>query len=169
MRLKKYFSFNGRNLQPAEFNTKDTGCKIALAIGYRVYRPVPATQPCTLASTTGYRVYRLHSLVHLLQQLVTVYRPLLATLPCTLASTTGCRVYRPVPATQPCTLASRNWLQSVPAGTGYTALYTLAIGYIWIQPTGYKSTDRVLPTQSLLYSASPNWLHKLAKYRPVAV
>ena len=27
----------------------------------------------------------------------------------------------------------------------------------------------VLPTQSLLYSASPNWLHKLAKYRPVAV
>ena len=62
-----------------------------------------------------------------------------------------------------------NWLQSVPADTGYTAWYTLAIGYIWLQPTGYKSTDRVLPTQSLLYSASPNWLHKLAKYRPVAV
>ena len=65
---------NGGNLQQAEFNTKDS-CKIALAIGYRVYRPVPATQPCTLASTTGCRVYR----------------PVPATQPCTLASTTGYR------------------------------------------------------------------------------
>ena len=53
----------------------------------------------------GYRVHRLHSLVHLLHQ-------------------TGNRVYRPVPATQPCTFSSRNWLQSVPTCTGYTALYT---------------------------------------------
>ena len=39
---------------------------------------VPATQPCTVASTTCYSVltgYRLHSLVQLLQQLVTVCRP----------------------------------------------------------------------------------------------
>ena len=71
-----------------------------------------------------------------------VYRPVPAIQPCTLASTTGYRVYRPVPAIQPCTLA-------------------LAIGYIWLQPTGYKSTGRVLATQSLLYSFSPNWLHKL--------
>ena len=49
--------FNGGSLQPAEFNTKDS-YKMALATGYRVYRPVPATQPCTLALTTGRRVYR---------------------------------------------------------------------------------------------------------------
>ena len=102
--------------------------------------------------------YRLHSLVHLLHQLVTectdqywlhslytlasttsyrVYRPVPATQPCTLASTTGYRVYRPVPAIQPCTLL-------------------LAIGYIWLQPTGYKSTGRALATQSLLCCFSPN-------------
>ena len=55
--FKRNTFINGGNLQPAEFNTKDS-CKIALAIGYRVYRPVPATQPCTLVSTTGYRVCR---------------------------------------------------------------------------------------------------------------
>ena len=44
---------------------------MALAIGYRVYRPVPATQPCTLALTTGCRVYP----------------PVPAAQPCTLAST----------------------------------------------------------------------------------
>ena len=200
MRLKKYL-FNGGNLQPAEFNTKYS-YKIALAIGYRVhrlhslvhllhqtgyrvYRPIPATQPYTLSSTTGYRVYRLVSLVHLPQQLVTectdlyrlvnpvhlpqqlvtectdqywlhslvhllqetgyrVYRLVPATQPCTLASTTGYRVYRPVPAIQPCTLA-------------------LAIGYIWLQPTGYKSTSRVLATQSFCTVLHPtgyiNWLN----------
>ena len=135
MRSRNTF-INGGNLQPAEFNTKYS-CKIALAIGYRVhrlhslvhllhqtgyrvYRPILATQPYTLASTTSYRVYR----------------PVPATQPCTLASTTGYRVYWPVPAIQPCTLA-------------------LAIGYIWLQPTGYKSTGRVLATQSLLYSFHP--------------
>ena len=49
-------------------------CTLASTTGYRVYRLVLVTQPCTLASTTGYRVYGwywLHSLVHLLQQLVT--------------------------------------------------------------------------------------------------
>ena len=76
--FKRNTFINGGNLQPAEFNTKDS-CKIALAIGYRVYRPVLATLPCTLASTTGYRVYRL----------------VLATQPCTLVSTTGYRVCRP--------------------------------------------------------------------------
>ena len=149
--------------------------------GYRVYRLVLATQPCTLASTTGYRVYRL----------------VLATQPCTLASTTGYRVYRLVVATQPCTLASTTGyrLQSVPAGTGYTALYTClnslvhllqqlvtkCTGWYWLhslvhllQPIGYKSTNRVLATQSLLNSASTQLVtkkkkKKLAKYRPVAV
>ena len=63
-----------------------------------------------------------------------------------------------------------NWLQSVPAGTGYTALYTClnnwlqvtkCTGWYWLhnlvqllQPTGYKSTNRVVATQSLLNSAS---------------
>ena len=86
---------NGGNIQQAEFNTKDS-CKIALAIGYRVYRPVPATQPCTLASTTGYRVYRL----------------VLATQPCTVVSTyrlqsllTGCWLHSPY-----CTVLHPNWL-----------------------------------------------------------
>ena len=61
-----------------------------------------------------------------------------------------------------------NWLQSVPAGTGYTAFYTCfnnwleCTGWYWLhslvhllQPTGYKSTNRVLATQSLLYRTSP--------------
>ena len=102
MRSKRNTFINGGNLQPAEFNTKDS-YKIALAIGYRVYRPVPATLPCKLASTTGYRVYRL----------------VLATQPCTLASTTGYRVYRP--ATQPCTVVSTTGYRVCRPGTGYTA------------------------------------------------
>ena len=123
---------NGGNIQQAEFNTKDS-CKIALATGYRVYRLVPATQSCTLASTTGFRVYR------------------------------------PVPATQPCNTCFNNWFQSVPTGTGYTALYTCFNNWLQSVPTGAgytalytcfnlpvtKSTNRVLATQSLLYSASP--------------
>ena len=91
-----------------------------------------------------------------------MYRPVPATLPYTLASTTVYRVYRPVPATQPCTLASTTGYRvyrPVPAIQPCTL--ALAIGYIWLQPTGYKSTGRVLATQSLLYSFSPNWLHKL--------
>ena len=116
-----------------------------------MYRLVLATQPCTLISTTGYRVYRL----------------VLATQPCTLASTTAYRVYRLVLTTQPSSttayrvyrlvLATRtalytcfnNWLQSVPAGTGYTALC------ICFNLPVTKYTNRVLATQSLLYSASP--------------
>ena len=126
----------GGNIQQAEFNTKDS-CKIALAIGYRVYQPVPATQPCTLASTTGYRVYRM----------------VLATQSCTLASTTGCRVYRPVPATQPCTLAST---------TGYR-VYRLVLA---TQPCTLASTYRLqsLLTGCWLHSPyctvlHPNLLH----------
>ena len=93
-------------MQQTEFNTKDS-CKIASAIGYRVYRPCTAytaLYSCfsnclqsvvptgyrlhsLVHSTTGYRVYRpgtgytalyscfhnyrLHSLIQLLQQLVT--------------------------------------------------------------------------------------------------
>ena len=105
--------------------------------------------------------YWLHSLVHLPQQLVTgyrVYRLVLATQPCALASTTGYR------------------LQSVPAGTGYTALYTCFNNWLqctgWyrlhslvhlLQPTGYKSTNRVLATQSLLKSASPQLVTYIKK------
>ena len=89
-----------------------------------MYRLVLATQSCTLASTTGYRLYRLvlakqsssttvtrvyggywlHSLVHLLQQLVT-----------------ECTAGTGYTASYTC---FNNWLHSVPAGTGYTALYT---------------------------------------------
>ena len=128
---------NGGNLQPAEFNTKYS-CKIALAMGYRVHR--------------------LHSLVHLLHQLVTecTDQYWLHSL-YTLASTTSYRVYRPVPATQPCTLVSTTGYRvywPVPAIQPYTL--ALAIGYIWLQPTGYKSTGRALATQSLLCCFSPN-------------
>ena len=51
-------------------------------------------------------------------------------------------------ATQPCTLASTTVTQSVPTGTGYTVLYTCFNLLVT------KSTNRVLATQSLLYSAS---------------
>ena len=116
-------------------------CTLASTTGYRVYRLVLATQPCTLASTTGYRVYRL----------------ILATQPCTLTSTTVYRVYRLVLGYTALYTCFNNWLQSVPAGTGYTALYTCFNLLV------AKSTNRVLATQSLLYSASPNWLHKKKK------
>ena len=76
-----------------------------------------------------------------------MYRLVLATQPCTLASTTGYRVYRLVLTTQPCTLASTTGY-SVPTGTGYTVLYTCFNLLVT------KSTNRVLATQSLLYSAS---------------
>ena len=71
----------------------------------------------------------LHSLVHLLQQLVTECP----------ASTGYIALYT----------YFNNWLQSVPTGTGYTALYTC------FNLPVTKSTNRVLATQSLLYSASP--------------
>ena len=113
---------------------------------------VPATQPCTLVSTTGYRVYQL----------------VLATQPCTLASTTGFRVYRLGLATD----SLVHLLQLlVTECTGWYWLHSLVhllkqlatecTGWYWLhslvhllQPTGYKSTNRVLATQSLLYSAS---------------
>ena len=50
-----------------------------------------------------------------------------------------------------------NWLQSVPTGTGYTALYTC------FNLPVTKSTNRVLATQSLLYSASPQLVIKKKK------
>ena len=107
---------NGGNIQQTEFNTKDS-CKIALATGYRVYRPVPATQPCTLVSTTGYRVYR----------------PVPATQPCTLASTT-------VTVTE-CT--DWYWLHSLvhllqQLVTECTDWYWLHSLVHWLQPAGYK-------------------------------
>ena len=91
--------------------------------------------------------YWLNSLVQLLQQLVTVHRP--ATQPYTIALTTGYSV----PATQPCTLASNNWLQSVPAGTGYTALYT-CFNY-WLQSVPAGTCD------TALYTCFNNWLQSV--------
>ena len=119
-----------------------------------MYRLVLATQPCTLASTTGYRVsswYWIHSLVHLLQQLVTectgwywlhslvhllqqpstVYRLVLATQHCTLASTTGYRA------------SSWHWIHSLvhllqQLITECTDWYWLHSLVHLLQPTGYK-------------------------------
>ena len=61
-------------MEQAEFNTKDS-CKIALAIGYRVYQLVlcytalyTCFNKCLQSVPTG---TGLHSLLHLLQQLVT--------------------------------------------------------------------------------------------------
>ena len=94
----------------------------------------------------------LHSLVHLLQQLVTECP----------AGTGYTALYT----------YFNNWLQSVPTGTAYTVLYTC------FNLPVTKSTNRVLATQSLLYRASPQLVtkkkkkkpkKKLAKYRPVAV
>ena len=81
--------------------------------------------------------YWLHSLVHLLQQLV--------------AECTGWY-----------------WLHSLvhllqQLVTECTDWYWLHSLVHLLQPTGYKSTNRVLATQSLLYSASPNWLHTQKK------
>ena len=174
-----------------------------------MYPLVLATQPCTLASATRYRVYPL----------------VLATQPCTLASATRYRVYPLVLARQPSsttgyrlqsvptgtgytalyTCLNNCWLHSVPAGTGYTAFFNNCLQNVptgtrytalytffsnWLQSvpagTGYtalctcfnlpvtKYTNRVLATQSLLYSASPQLVtykkkKKLAKYRPVDV
>ena len=136
-------------------------CTVA-STGYSV----PATQPCTLASTTGYRVYRLvlaTQLVHSLQQLVTLCTDRLpASQPCTVASTGYS-----VPATQ-----HVHWLQQLVTGcTGWYWLHSLVhllqqlatecTGWYWLHSLvhlfhsmGYKSTNRVLATQSLLYSAS---------------
>ena len=120
-------------------------CTLASTTGYRVYWPVPAIQPCTLASATVYRVYRpvLATQPCILASTTgyRVYRLVPTTQPSTLASTTGYRMYRPVPATQPCTLASTNWLQRVPTGTGCTTLYTCFSNW--------------------LHMFSPNWLPSL--------
>ena len=132
-------------------------CTLASTTGYRVYQPVPATQPCTLASTTGCRVYGwywLHSLVHLLQQLVT-------------ECTNRYRLHSPVHLLQ-------QLVAECTAGTGYTTSYTCFNNWLQSVPAG---TNRVLATQSLLYSASPQLVTSIKKkkkknvyvYRPVAV
>ena len=77
-------------------------------------------------------MYRLHSLVHLFQQLVTERtNQVLATQPCTVDSMTGYRVYRP--------------------GTGYPALYILPgpTGYRVIRPSPFNSVDSVAGRQLL--------------------
>ena len=78
------------------------------------------------------KVYRLHSPVHLLQQLVSE---------CTYRY----RLHSPVHLLQ-------QLVTECMAGTGYTALHTCFNLLVT------KSTNRVLATQSLLYSSSP-WLH----------
>ena len=78
-------------------------------------------------------------------------------------------MYRLVLATQPCTLASTNWLQSVPAGTGYTALYTCfnslvhllqqlitkCTGWYWLHSLGH------LLQQLVIECTGWYWLHSL--------
>ena len=159
-------------------------CTLASTTGYRVYRLVLATQPCTLASTTGYSVptgtgytvlytcfnnnwlqctdwYWLHSLVHLLQQLVIectgwYWLPALYTcfnnwLQCTdwywlhslvhLLQQQLVTVYWLVLTTQPCTLAST---------TGYR-VYRLVLATqpcTFASTTGYRVYRLVLATQS---------------------
>ena len=112
-----------------------------------MYRPVPAIQPCTVTSITGYSMYRpatsftaLYSSLNWLQ--CTGYTALY----------TG----------------FNNWLQSVPAGTGYTActlppttgysMYQPATGFTalysslnWLQCTGYTA----------LYTGFNNWLQSV--------
>ena len=157
MRLKEI------NIQQAEFNNKDS-CKIALAIGYRVYRPVPATQPCTLASTTGYRVYRL----------------VLATQPCTLAPTTGYRVYRPGTGYTALVQLIRPELVTVIRPSPFNPVLILGqvdskYLQIWLQLTGYrvlKSPDQ-FTGYTALFSPKPvqsdhlnHWLQSLpTRYR----
>ena len=137
---------------------------------------LPATQPCTVTSTTSYRVptgYWLHSLVHLLQQLVTECTDRLpAKQPCTGYSMFTA-LYSSLNWLQ-CTgytalyTGFKNWLQSVPAGTGYTActltsttgysMYRPATGFTalysslnWLQCTGYTA----------LYTGFNNWLQSV--------
>ena len=110
---------------------------------------LPATQPCTVTSTTSYRVptgYWLHSLVHLLQQLVTECTDrLLAKQPCTGYSMFTA-LYSSLNWLQ-CTgytalyTGFNNWLQSVPAGTGYPACtLTSTTGYSMYRPaTGFTA------------------------------
>ena len=139
---------------------------------------LPATQLCTVTSTTSYRVptgYWLHSLVHLLQQLVTECTDRLpAKQPCTGYSMSTA-LYSSLNWLQ-CTgytalyTGFNNWLQSLPAGTGYTALYTCFILWVTSLLTGCWLHS---PYCTVL---QPNWFikkkkkkKKLAKYRPVAV
>ena len=96
-------------------------CTVTSITGYSITDRLPASQPYTVAST-GYSVP--------------------ATQPCTLASTTGYRVYRLVLATQPCTLQQ--------LATECTDWYWLHSLVHLLHSMGYKSTNRVLATQSLL-------------------
>ena len=136
-------------------------CTLASTTGYRVYWLVLAIQPCTLASTNGYRVYQL----------------VLATQPCRLPQqlVTGYRVYRLVLATQPCTLASTTGyrLQSVPAGTGYTALYTClnnwlqvteCTGWYWLHSLVHL-LQQLVTVYRLVLATQPSTLASTTGYR----
>ena len=101
--------------------------------------------------------YRLNSLVQLLQQLVTVHRP--TTQPYTVALTTGYSVPAGTGYTALYTCFSY-WLQSVPAGTCYTALYTCFNNWLQSVPAGAGYTALYtcfnLPVTSLQTGC---WLH----------
>ena len=137
---------------------------------------LPATLPCIVTSTTSYRVptgYWLHSLVHLLQQLVTECTDRLpAKQLCTVTSVTGYSMCRPATGFTAlysslnwlqCTgytalyTGFNNWLQSVPAGTGYTALYTCFNLWVTSLLTGCWLHS---PYCTVL---QPNWLYKKKK------
>ena len=95
--------------------------------------------------------YWLHSLVHLLQQLVTVYQLVLAT--------------------QPCTLCFNNWLQSVPAGTGYTALHTCFNNWLqctdwyWLHSLVHLLQQQLVTVYLLVLATQPCTLASTTDYR----
>ena len=120
-----------------------------------MYRPVPATEPCTLASTTGYSVptgYRLHSLVHLLQQLVTECTDRLNSLVQSFQQLVTECIHR-VPATQPAlnSLLYISRLQNLSASSWPLLISSLFTGLRLM--TGLivcSSRQEVFPTQKLL-------------------
>ena len=132
----------------------------------------PTTQPYTVALTTGYSVpagYRLHSPVHLLPQLVS-------------ECTGRYRLHSLVNLLQLLVTECTGWYLLHSLVHLLQLLVTECTSWYWLhsllhllQPTGYKSTNRVLATQSLLYRVqgfTPTGYKKkkkLAKYRPVAV
>ena len=113
----------------------------------------------------------LHSLAHLLQQLVTVYRLVLATQSCTLASTTtGYSVLTGTGYTVLYTCFN-NWLQSVPAGTGYTALYTCFNNWLqctdwyWLHSLVHLLQQQLVTVYLLVLATQPCTLASTTGYR----
>ena len=176
--IKRNTFINGGNLQPAEFNTKDSWKivfsnwlqSVPTSTGYtalytsttgcRVYRPVPATQHCTLASTTGLQCVPTGSCY---TALYTCFNNWLQSV---LTGTCYTALYT----------CFNNWLQSVPTSTGYTALYSCFSNLLQSVPTstGYTALYtcfnnwlQSVPTSTgytALYVCFSNWLHMVSTY-----